>query len=467
MSTRYTAADVASWCDGIVLRGSPTTSLTGLTIDTRNVAPEQLFAAIVGPNHDAHEYLSQAAAAGAGCLLVNSDRESQLTDTGDVPVVAVADTTRGIGDLAAGHRRRFEGSVIGLTGSSGKTTTKEMTASVLEAAGPCLKTRGNLNNDFGVPLTLMAREDRHERAVVEMGMNHRGEIARLAEIAQPNIGLVTNIGTAHIEFLGSQSEIAAEKGDLFAALPASGTAVANWDDPHVRAQSDRARCDVLSFGIDPEAAVRAVDIHFDPQGIFQFTLATPRGEAKVEVNGLGETTIINSLAAAAVGVACGLEAERVASGLANYRGVSGRMSKRTLDRNITLIDDTYNANPESMGASIASLAALKGKGRGLAILGSMGELGENAEQAHRDAGKQVFEAGIALLVTVGDGARGIGEGAIAAGMASGQVHCCETHDAAINVITDAMSEGDWILVKGSRAAHMERIVELLSSEEPS
>ncbi|MBW2295069.1 MAG: hypothetical protein JRG94_22590, partial [Deltaproteobacteria bacterium] len=314
MSTRYTPADVATWCSGTVLQGSPLDKLTGLTIDTRSIAAGQLFAAIVGPNHDAHEYLSQAADAGAGCLLINADRESKLSDVAELPVVAVADTTRGIGDLAAGHRRRFEGTVIGLTGSSGKTTTKEMTASVLEAAGPCLKTRGNLNNDYGVPLTLMSREDRHQRAVIEMGMNHRGEIARLAEIAQPDVGLVTNVGTAHIEFLGSQSEIAAEKGDLFAALPAEGIAVANWDDKHVREQSRRARGEVLSFGIAPEAAVRAVDVRFDPEGVFRFTLVTPKGQLEVDVSGLGETTIINALAAAAVGVACGLEPELVARG---------------------------------------------------------------------------------------------------------------------------------------------------------
>ena len=466
MSTRYTPADVATWCSGTVLQGPPLDKLTGLTIDTRSIAAGQLFAAIVGPNHDAHEYLSQAADAGAGCLLINADRESKLGDVAELPVVAVADTTRGIGDLAAGHRRRFEGTVIGLTGSSGKTTTKEMTASVLEAAGPCLKTRGNLNNDYGVPLTLMSREDRHQRAVIEMGMNHRGEIARLAEIAQPDIGLVTNVGTAHIEFLGSQSEIAAEKGDLFAALPAEGIAVANWDDKHVREQSRRARGEVVSFGIDPEAAVRAVDVRFDPEGVFRFTLVTPKGQLEVDVSGLGETTIINALAAAAVGVACGLEPELVARGLANYRGVPGRMSKRTLNHDITLIDDTYNANPQSMRASISSLASLKGKARAVAVLGPMGELGEDAEQAHLDAGKQIFEAGTDLLVTLGDGARGIAEGAIAAGMAKHQVHCCDSHEAAVDVLTSSMREGDWVLVKGSRPAQMERIVELLSSEEP-
>lgn len=467
MSTRYTAADVATWCGGTLLRGAPDTRLSGLSIDTRKIAPGQLFAAIVGPNHDAHDYLAQAESAGAGCLLIDADRASSLGDASALPVVAVADTTRGIGELAAGHRRRFAGTVVALTGSSGKTTTKEMTAAVLEAAGPCLKNRGNLNNQFGVPLSLMAREEQHVRAVIEMGMNHRGEIARLAEIVQPNVGLVTNIGTAHIEYLGSQSEIAAEKGDLFAALPADGIAVANWDDVNVRRQSQRSKAEVLSFGIEPAAMVRAAGVHFDPEGFFRFSLVTPRGQALVRVRGLGETTVINALAAAAAGHACGLEPEVLAGGLANYRGVPGRMSKRSLERNITLIDDSYNANPQSMSAAISSLAALKGEGRALAVLGAMGELGEDAEQAHRDAGKQIFEAGISLLFTVGDRARGFAAGAIAAGMAKQQVHCCDAHAAAVALLTSSSREGDWILVKGSRDAQMERIVELLSSEESS
>jgi UDP-N-acetylmuramoyl-tripeptide--D-alanyl-D-alanine ligase len=465
MSVRYTAADVVSWCKGTLAQGSPEAPLTGLSIDSRNIAPGQLFAAIVGPNHDAHGYLAQAIETGAGGLLIQSDRVASWGTGSDVPVIAVPDTTRGIGDLAAGHRSGFEGTVVALTGSSGKTTTKEMTASVLEADGPCLKTLGNLNNDYGVPLTLLSREDQHLRAVVELGMNHRGEIARLAEITQPDIGVVINVGTAHIEYLGSQQEIAAEKGDLFAALPDHAKAVANWDDAHVRRQSMRAGCDVVSFGLDPEALVRAVDVGFEPEGVFRFTLATHVGEAEARVRGLGGTTVINALAAAATGIACGLEISVVAEGLENYRGIAGRMSKKSLHRNITLIDDSYNANPQSMNAAIKSLADLRGKGRAIAVLGEMSELGSEAEVAHRDTGKQVFNAGITMLLTVGDGARNIAEGAVSAGMPIQHVHCCGTHEAAVSILTSSQREGDWILVKGSRASQMEKVVDMLAQEE--
>ena len=291
MSVCYTAADVAQWCGGEVVSGSPDTELLGLAIDTREVTPGCLFAAIVGPNHDAHKFLAQAKDAGASGLLVQTGSDVDLTAFADIAVIGVADTTKGIGDLATGHRGRFAGTVIALTGSCGKTTTKEMISAVLETAGPCLKTQGNLNNNFGVPLTLLSRRPEDIRAVVEMGMNHRGEIAVLANMGLPDIGLVTNVGTAHIEYLGSQEEIAAEKGDLFAALGTGGTAVANWDDPHVRAQSDRAAGRVISFGVNPDADVRAENARFEEDGAYHFTLLTPKGEAQVRIKALGDTTV--------------------------------------------------------------------------------------------------------------------------------------------------------------------------------
>jgi UDP-N-acetylmuramoyl-tripeptide--D-alanyl-D-alanine ligase len=461
MSVRYTAADVAQWCGGEVVSGSPDTKLLGLAIDTREVTPGCLFAAIVGPNHDAHKFLAQAKDAGASGLLIQTGSDVDLTPFADIAVIAVADTTKSIGDLATGHRGRFAGTVIALTGSCGKTTTKEMISAVLETAGPCLKTQGNLNNNFGVPLTLLSRRPEDVRAVVEMGMNHRGEIAVLANIGRPDIGLVTNVGTAHIEYLGSQEEIAAEKGDLFAALGAGGTAVANWDDPHVRAQSARAAGHVTSFGINPDADVRAENIRFEQDGSYHFTLLTPKGEAQVRIKALGDTTVINALAAAAVGVVCDLSVETIAAGLGNYAGIAGRMGRHSLAGGVSLIDDTYNANPQSMSAAISSLAFLAAKGRGIAILGGMGELGPNAPQAHRDAGKQVVEAGAALLVTVGDAAQGIAQGAGEAGMAAAQIHQCDTHEEAAKAVQPALASGDWILVKGSRAARMERVVEEL------
>ncbi len=463
MSTRYSVSDLATWCGGEVLQGHAASALHGLSIDSRAIETGQLFAAIVGPNHDAHGYLAQAAKAGAGALLVEAERVRNTSLPSDVPVVAVDDTTRGIQALASHHRRRFHGTLVALTGSSGKTTTKEMIAAVLEAAGPCLKTQGNLNNDYGVPLTLLRREEQHERAVIELGMNHRGEIARLAEIAQANVALVTNIGTAHIEHLGSQSEIADEKGDLFASLGSSGIAVANFDDAHVREQSKRSPGRTLSYGVAADADVRAIDIVFDPAGRFHMTLLHGETNTPVTVEGLGETTIINTLAAAAVGIACELTHEQIARGLAQYRGIAGRMSRRALPNGTTLIDDTYNANPQSMAAAIESLARLAGGARSHAVLGAMGELGDEGAQAHLDVGQLVHENGVSRLITVGEAALGIATGARDAGMDSACITSVEDHDAACKTLRESLADGDWILIKGSRAARMERIVDTLSN----
>ncbi|MDP6978402.1 MAG: UDP-N-acetylmuramoyl-tripeptide--D-alanyl-D-alanine ligase [Myxococcota bacterium] len=462
MSTRYSASDLANWCGGEILQGDGANVLHGLSIDSRAIEAGQLFAAIVGPNHDAHGYLEQAAKAGAGALLVEAARVRGTALPSDVLVVAVDDTTRGIQALATQHRRRFEGTLVALTGSSGKTTTKEMIAAVLEAAGPCLKTQGNLNNDYGVPLTLLRREDQHERAVIELGMNHRGEIARLAEIAQADVALVTNIGTAHIEHLGSQSEIAAEKGDLFASLDASGVALANFDDALVREQAKRSPGHVLSYGVAADADVRAVGIAFDPAGRFRMTLVHDGTNTPVEVEGLGETTIINTLAAASVGIACDLTSEQIAQGLSDYRGIAGRMSPHTLSNGATLIDDSYNANPQSMVAAIESLARLAGSATSHAVLGAMAELGNEDARAHLEVGRLVHESGISRLITVGEAAQGIAAGARRAGMDSTRIKSVEDHDAACKTLRESISRSDWILVKGSRAARMERIVDTLS-----
>jgi UDP-N-acetylmuramoyl-tripeptide--D-alanyl-D-alanine ligase len=465
VSELFSAKEAAEWCGGRLLRGTGHEVFGGASIDTRTLAPGLLFVAIHGPNHDAHDYLDKALASGAAGLLIESGRAAGLPSETNVPIIGVPDTTLALGSLAAGHRSRFTGPVVGLTGSSGKTSTKEMCAAVLQEIGPCLKTEGNLNNEFGLPLTLLRREPEHVVAVVELGMNHRGEIAQLAAIARPSVALVTNIGTAHIEYLGSIEEIAAEKGDLFAALDSAGIAVANWDDPRVSEQSQRAAGDVLTYGVHPEARLRAENVRYLDDGHFELELILDGTAIEVAVEGLGETTIINALAASATGIACGLDLPQIRRGLARYRPVSGRMTRRQLDRDINLIDDTYNANPQSMRAALESLSRLCGEGRGVAVLGTMGELGENAERAHFDLGTWAHELGVARLVAVGESAKGIIEGALAAGMGSEQVHFVECHERAVELLRDELSPRDWVLVKGSRAARMERIVEMLCSGE--
>ena len=457
MSEPFTVGDVVEWTDGRLLGGASDTVLRAVCTDTRAVLPGSLFVAIRGPRHDAHSFLDAALAGGAAALLV--ERADAVPSDCTVPVTVVRDTTAGLGSLAAGHRGRFHGPVIAITGSNGKTTTKEMLAAILSVTGPCLKNRGNLNNQFGLPLTLLEREAEHRALVVEVGMNHRGEIAPLAAIAAPTVGVITNVGTAHIEHLGSQEEIALEKGDLIAALPPEGVAVLNADDPRVMAQAPRTPARVMSFGRSEGADFRAEAVQALPEGGFAFDLRWEKAHYEVRVAGLGEPTVINTLAAAAAAVAAGARLTDVVRGLAAYRGIQGRMARVDLGDGRVLIDDTYNANPQSTEAALHSLARWSEGGRALAVLGSMGELGDTAEQAHQEIGRLAAELGLERLFTYGDHADELAAGAAAAGLASDQVVVAHSHEELTEAVIAALQEGDWVLVKGSRAMEMERVVE--------
>jgi UDP-N-acetylmuramoyl-tripeptide--D-alanyl-D-alanine ligase len=296
-----------------------------------------------------------------------------------------------------------------------------------------------------------------------MGMNQRGEIARLARIARPTIAVVTNVGTAHVGNLGSREEIAREKTDLFAALGPDGVAIVNLDDPRVEAHAGRAPGRVVRFGHDPAADVRAEGVRFLDRGAFAFELVTPRGRRPVEIPGLAETLVINGLAAAAAALEAGADLDDVEEGLARFENVGGRMARRSLPGNVMLIDDTYNANPQSVRAALESLSQLKGSGRGFAVLGDMGELGEDAGSAHRDAGRWAAELGIDYLVAVGEQAETMARAATAEGMPRDHVRTwprgADDAEEAGRDLAALLRPRDWILVKGSRAMRMERVVE--------
>jgi len=348
MSVPASVDELLGWTGGSLIRGRGDQTFTGTVIDSRAALPGDLFVAIVGPNHDAHRFLGNVLLGGAAGALVQSDRLNEPLPRSDGFLVQVDDTTTALASLAHGHRQSFAGPLIGITGSNGKTTTKELCATILESRGSTLATRGNLNNNFGVPLTLLRREQEDRIAVVEMGMNHRGEIATLAEIAEPTIGVLTNIGTAHIEFLGSRENIALEKGDLLARLPANGTAVLGRDDALAFAQAKRTAAQVLSFGRAKNSDLCASQVRFLEEGAFAFQLESPFGRGEIRVFGLAETIVENALAAAGGTFAAGASFEDVADGLARHEGVPGRMQPRTLPNDVLLIDDTYNANPQSM-----------------------------------------------------------------------------------------------------------------------
>ncbi|MBJ22013.1 MAG: UDP-N-acetylmuramoyl-tripeptide--D-alanyl-D-alanine ligase [bacterium] len=462
MSLPASAAQLCEWTGGHLLRGRPNQSFEGTKIDSREVGSRDLFVAIIGPNHDAHRFLGDVLLGGAAGAMVQSDRIDHSLPRSDGFIVQVEDTTRALADLARGHRGSFDGPLIGITGSNGKTTTKELCADILSGVGSTLSTRGNLNNNFGVPLTLLRREDGDGFAVIEMGMNHRGEIADLAAIAQPSIGVLTNIGSAHIEFLGSRETIAEEKGDLLAALPTEGTAVVGHDDPLALAQSERSDARVLSFGRDPKADLCASSIRFLGEGAYAFELESPFGRGEIRVPGLAETIVENALAAAGGALAAGASFERVASGLASHGGVPGRMQPRSFPNDVLIIDDAYNANPQSMRAALETLARLESGGRRLAVLGQMGELGDAAEAEHLGIGRLIGSLDLHEVFLLGPFADLVAEGAHESGLTKNRIHIEKDHASLARTLKMRLGKGDRVLVKGSRAAHMEGVIELLA-----
>ncbi len=462
MSEPFTVAEALAWTDARLERGDASKILRGVSTDTRRNIAGTLFLAIRGPRHDAHDHLKAALQGGAAALLVSSLAAVPADAT--VPVLLADDTTRALGRLATGHRSRFAGQVVAVTGSNGKTTTKEMCADILELSGRCLRNRGNLNNEYGLPLSLLEREAEHRAMVVEIGMNHRGEIAPLAAIARPTVGVITNVGTAHIEHLGSSEEIALEKGDLIASLDPDAVAVLNADDPRVLAQAERTRARVLTFGTGEGADVRAEGIIALPEGGFGFDLLYGGERHEVRIPGLGEPTVPNGLAAGAAALAAGATATEVVRGLARHRGVPGRMARKDLGHGRVLIDDTYNANPQSMEAALRSLARWAREARRFAVLGSMGELGVRAPEAHRAIGRLAAELALTGLYLLGEHAEAVAAGAREAGLAPARIRVAESHAELVRILGDELGTGDWVLVKGSRSMRMERVVEALCEE---
>ncbi|MGQ0586634.1 MAG: UDP-N-acetylmuramoyl-tripeptide--D-alanyl-D-alanine ligase [Gammaproteobacteria bacterium] len=428
---------------------------TRVTTDSRQLAPGDLFVALKGERFDGHEFIEQARQAGAAGALVSEAQASNL------PQVIVQDTLAGLQDYAVSWRGDFHIPVIGVTGSNGKTTVKQMLAGICARRGPVLATAGNLNNHIGVPLTLLSLREEHRTAVIEMGANHPGEIARLAGIARPEIGVVTNAGDAHLEGFGSREGVAQAKGELFAALGGHGIAVINADDEYAPLWRELAgEADQLTFGLSESANVRALEPRPEPPEAptgMDFTLETPEGTQGVRLPLPGLHNVRNALAAAACAVALGMDARDIASGLLNVRQVAGRLSWKRAHNGARLLDDTYNANPTSLRAGLELLGAVRA--RRWLVLGGMAELGRGAEQLHHAAGEDARALGIERLYALGPLARHA-----AAGFGAGAVHF-EDVDALVAEIRERLAPDVAVLVKGSRSARMERVVAGLTGEE--
>jgi UDP-N-acetylmuramoyl-tripeptide--D-alanyl-D-alanine ligase len=436
-------------------------TFTGVSTDTRTLRKGDLFVALRGDNFDGNAFVAQARAAGAVAALV----DSASADTADAAfsTVRVPDTKRALGRLAAHWRRKFDVKLVALTGSSGKTTVKEMLAAILrEAVAPAgadaavLATRGNLNNEIGVPLMLLELTSATHYAVIEMGMNHAGEISYLTNLAAPGIALITNAGRAHIEFLGSEEAIAAAKGEIFEGLSDEGIAVINADDRFAPMWRERAHGKRrLEFSLEHAADVTAT---FSGRSLeSEIVLKTPAGIANATLRAPGVHNVRNALAAAASAVALGVGPDAIAAGLERYSGVKGRLQPRQTLTGATVIDDTYNANPESTRAAILVLAQCKAPR--LLVLGDMGELGAQGPKLHAELGTYAREAGIERLLTLGEQsaetARVFGDGA---------KHCTRIEDL-ITEVGNALAPDLTVLVKGSRFMKMERVVHAISPGE--
>lgn len=438
-----------------------------LCTDSRDIGDGDLFVAIKGERMDGHDFVPAALKRGAVGALVQDDYRlppSVQRRAGRGPVVlSVPDTLRAYQQLAAYHRNRFQIPVVAVTGSNGKTTTKEMVADVLAQRWPVLRTEGNLNNRIGVPQTLFKLAPRHKAAVIEMGVDQAGQTARLCEIVRPTVGLITNIGPDHLEFFGTMDVSAQAKGELLEFLPPEGRAVLNADDAYFGYLAARVRCEVLSFGLSSKAQVRADQLTMGSRQGTQFHLRLP-GRSKpqpVAIRVHGVHNVLNALAAAAVGHVMGLSPAAIAEGLARFRPAAMRSQVLTVG-GIRIINDCYNANPASMKAAIDLLLALGAGARSVAVLGDMLELGPSAPALHREVGAYLAERGVTHLIACGALGKYVADGARSAGMAPERV-VHEPDAARAGAALQALAqEGDVVLVKASRGMKMEQAVEMLA-----
>lgn len=459
---RFTLQDVLTATGGTLVQSGRADAFDGVSTDSRSLAAGSLFVPLAGPRFDGHDYLGQAAGAGAAGVLVGRGRENLVKGLpAGTAAVSVPDTLRALGDLARLWRFRFAIPVVGVTGSTGKTTTKEMAAAIIGREKNLLKNEGNFNNLVGLPLTIFRMNAAHKAAVLEMGTNRRGEIARLTEIAAPTVGLVTNVGPAHLEGLGSLETIREEKGDLYRVMDGRGTAVINLDDPLLAPWAGRWKGRKITFGIDADADVTASRIAHEAERGTVFTLLAEGASREILLPVSGFHNVSNALAAAAAALGAGFGFDAICQGLMAFRPVGGRMEVYRLKNGACLIDDTYNANPASVAAALKTLQGLKGECKSTVILGDMLELGGEAERYHEEIGRAVAETGVGKAYLRGDFARATAKGALKRGMKGEQVLVDLSTEETVAHLKACLRTGDWVLVKGSRKMKMEEIVQAI------
>jgi UDP-N-acetylmuramoyl-tripeptide--D-alanyl-D-alanine ligase len=459
-----TVGEIAQLSHGVLSElADPTTGVIGpVVVDSRRVTRGSLFVAVSGARVDGHDFATQAVADGASVVLASKPVS--------VPAVVVGDTVRALGDLARGYLHRLANPVVvGITGSSGKTSTKDIVGQLLTKLGPTVAPEGSFNTEVGLPLTVLRADEDTRYLVLEYSARGLDHIAYLCGIARPRIGVVLNVGAAHLGEFGSRTAVAQAKGELVEALPDDGLAVLNADDDAVAAMASRTGARVATFGLGAHADVRAVDIVLDELARPSFRMQTAVGEVAVALSLHGEHHVSNALAATAVALELGLDLDSVAAALAGVQAVSRwRMQVSERADGLIVINDAYNANPESMKAALAALAAIGAGGDGArgvrrthAVLGVMAELGPAAATAHRELGAAAALIGVHHLVVVGAAAQGIADGALDAGLDPTRVSVVDGVADAVSLLQSDLGQGDVVLVKASRSADLQRVAEAL------
>ncbi|MGO8675454.1 MAG: UDP-N-acetylmuramoyl-tripeptide--D-alanyl-D-alanine ligase [Limisphaerales bacterium] len=454
---------IAAACDGELLAGSPQALVRRVCSDSRLVQPGDLFFALSGERFDGHAFVAEAAAKGAAAAVVA--RGLSPESVSNCALVRVQDTRQALGRVAARYRQEFSLPVVAVAGSNGKTTTKELLASVLRQKYPTLSSEGSFNNEIGVPLTLLRLESAHRAAVLEAGTNHPGELAPLLKIISPSLGVLTSIGREHLEFFGDLPGVAQEEGWLAETLPAEGTLFINGDCPWAGLIARRARARLVRVGFTKTNEWRAANVRPDKQGV-AFRVEGPRAEmtGDFRISLLGRHQVLNALLAIALGGELGLGRAEVSQGLAQCK--APRMRLQAWDYNgISVLDDTYNANADSMLAALETLRELPCKGRRVAVLGDMAELGAHSAAAHEEVGRRVAELGIEQLFAVGKMASVLARGARGAGL-NRVLEFADVEGTGL-ALKQFLKSGDLLLLKASRAARLERIAQMLRGDDPT
>lgn len=451
----FTVEGILEATRGKLVSGSLKTEVAGISIDSRQILPGELFVAIKGKNFDGHDFVGETLRKGAaGAVISKGSVISAAPGAHEQVIVQVNETVKALGDLAYLYRERFELPMIGITGSNGKTTTKDMVASILARRYATLKSEASFNNLIGVPLTLFKLTDQHEVCVVELGTSQLGEISRLSRIAEPSHGIITNVGPSHLEFFGDIHTVYRAKAELLEVLGRDGVAILNGDDQRLLLLAKGLGIKPITFGVGKSCDFRANHISYLTDGL-NFRL---NGSYPIELRLLGRHNVYNALASIAIASTLGLDYDLAREALLTFRPPRGRMEVSELN-GIRIIDDTYNSNPQSLGCAIEALSKLSSRGRKILVSGDMLEQGVGARLRHFRMGQKAARAGIDLLVCVGQFSKDIARGALRYGMSEADIFEFASQEEVARWLLKTVVEGDTMLVKGSRATRMERVID--------